>query len=553
MNESSSSSSSSSPSTFGCIPYSVPEEERISDLLRRHLAKEEISYRPGTKGGARYAYLDINRAVELANHIFDSTGWSSSVQDITVDFVQETREGRWNVGLSVIMRVTLRNGCYHEDIGYGQCVNIPDRAAALEKAKKEAASDGLKRALRLFGNKLGNCLADKNFLKRVEQGQAKDEPIDLSAPRKRMKLEDSFSASTLPPPAASAASASAQAAGPPQQQPSPPPPQQPYLPLNSSPMRTLPSSPPAAAPSSAARPQALFPSPPAPLASASTASSSSISSAPSPSAPYGRQPFAPSAQPSSHSTPLPKPRQFPDAATAAAGPAAVMDGSQPSLHYAAAPYSLPAYTGAAAAGALTASLASSASAPTAAPLPLPSISGIITSLPPSSSQHPSMPYSLPHAVKQEPQSSSSYSASFSMPPPPLPSHRNASLSYSAFPSPDLGFPALPAGLSQVGPSARSGLMSSASYAALSQSSAALLSARPAALSPTASSFAAAASASAQSLLSQPEDDAAFFEQLMPSKPVHQQSNARAAAINGGGGSSSGNANGSQGQLAVANG
>lgn len=52
----------------------------------------------------------------------------------------------------------LKDGTYHEDIGYGSCANMPDRAAALEKAKKEAASDALKRALRLFGNGLGNCI-----------------------------------------------------------------------------------------------------------------------------------------------------------------------------------------------------------------------------------------------------------------------------------------------------------------------------------------------------------------------------------------------------------
>ena len=39
---------------------------------------------------------------------------------------------------------------------------------AFEKAKKEAATDALKRALRTFGNVLGNCFYDKDYLSRVK-------------------------------------------------------------------------------------------------------------------------------------------------------------------------------------------------------------------------------------------------------------------------------------------------------------------------------------------------------------------------------------------------
>ena len=65
------------------------------------------------------------------------------------------------------MRVTLRDGTYHEDIGYGHIENCKGKAAAFEKAKKEAATDALKRALRNFGNVLGNCLYDKDYLQKI--------------------------------------------------------------------------------------------------------------------------------------------------------------------------------------------------------------------------------------------------------------------------------------------------------------------------------------------------------------------------------------------------
>lgn len=68
---------------------------------------------------------------------------------------------------SVIVRVTLKDGTYHEDVGCGSIENSRSKSAAFEKVKKEAATDALKRALRNFGNVLGNCLYDKDYLSRV--------------------------------------------------------------------------------------------------------------------------------------------------------------------------------------------------------------------------------------------------------------------------------------------------------------------------------------------------------------------------------------------------
>jgi DNA repair and recombination protein RAD52 len=65
------------------------------------------------------------------------------------------------------VRVTLRDGTYHEDIGYGHIENSKGKAAAFEKAKKEGTTDALKRALRHFGNVLGNCIYDKTYLAKV--------------------------------------------------------------------------------------------------------------------------------------------------------------------------------------------------------------------------------------------------------------------------------------------------------------------------------------------------------------------------------------------------
>lgn len=75
--------------------------------------------------------------------------------------------GAVSLGLSVIVRVTLRDGTFHEDVGYGQIKNSKGKAEAFEKAKKEGTTDALKRALRNFGNLLGNCIYDKDYVSKV--------------------------------------------------------------------------------------------------------------------------------------------------------------------------------------------------------------------------------------------------------------------------------------------------------------------------------------------------------------------------------------------------
>lgn len=105
--------------------------------------------------------------------MFGFNGWSSSIQNIQVDFVDENPQTqRVNLGLSVIVRITLRDGTHHEDIGYGSIENARGKAMAFEKAKKEGTTDGLKRALRNFGNVLGNCIYDKDYVSQVTKLKA---------------------------------------------------------------------------------------------------------------------------------------------------------------------------------------------------------------------------------------------------------------------------------------------------------------------------------------------------------------------------------------------
>lgn len=105
--------------------------------------------------------------------------------------------------ISVWRMLLLQDGAYHEDVGYGVSEGLRSKALSLEKARKEAVTDGMKRALkycmlcflwlpeidslvysprfsciftdiwiiclcvfllRCFGNALGNCILDKEYL-----------------------------------------------------------------------------------------------------------------------------------------------------------------------------------------------------------------------------------------------------------------------------------------------------------------------------------------------------------------------------------------------------
>ncbi|EME83757.1 uncharacterized protein MYCFIDRAFT_214493 [Pseudocercospora fijiensis CIRAD86] len=147
--------------------YTAAEIATLQSRLQKQLGPEYISTRPGN-GGGKVHYLAADKVIGLANDVFGFNGWSSEIRNVTVDFVEEhPQTGRINIGLSAVMRVTLKDGTFHEDIGYGHCENTKGKAAAFEKAKKEAATDSMKRALRSFGNVLGNCLYDKDYLGRV--------------------------------------------------------------------------------------------------------------------------------------------------------------------------------------------------------------------------------------------------------------------------------------------------------------------------------------------------------------------------------------------------
>jgi recombination DNA repair RAD52 pathway protein len=54
------------------------------------------------------------------------------------------------------MRITLKDGTYHEDIGYANVTNLKSKETTILTIKKLSITDGLKRTIRYFGPSLSN-------------------------------------------------------------------------------------------------------------------------------------------------------------------------------------------------------------------------------------------------------------------------------------------------------------------------------------------------------------------------------------------------------------
>ncbi|GAA6015332.1 hypothetical protein JCM10207_008951 [Rhodosporidiobolus poonsookiae] len=163
---------------------SQADDERKSKtqyLLNKTLGPEHVASRQGG-GGMKLSYLEGWRAINIANEVFGYNGWFTEIKYLEADFIDYNPESqRYCMGVTAIVRVRLQDGAAHEDVGYGKLENTKSKADGLDKCKKEAVTDALKRALRHFGKLLGNCLYDKAHLEGLKQMKAPKPKFDFAA------------------------------------------------------------------------------------------------------------------------------------------------------------------------------------------------------------------------------------------------------------------------------------------------------------------------------------------------------------------------------------
>lgn len=142
--------------------------QTITDRQRQQLSEDlpRDVVRTRDQAGQRLSYVDGWYAVSRANEVFGPDGWSYAVRDVR-EVYRGTKPGKGTDENTVIIYEALvavtALGITREDVGIGQCdASVRALAQGIEKARKEAVTDGLKRALRTFGPSFGLALYDKD-------------------------------------------------------------------------------------------------------------------------------------------------------------------------------------------------------------------------------------------------------------------------------------------------------------------------------------------------------------------------------------------------------
>jgi DNA recombination protein Rad52 len=104
--------------------------------------------------GDQHDYLQYSTEhetlISLANDMFGLYTWSHTVTHQNIDFI-DCDSNKYSAGVVAFVKVELKNGIYHQDVGYGTCCNSCCKGYAIACARKEAAENGLREALRSFG------------------------------------------------------------------------------------------------------------------------------------------------------------------------------------------------------------------------------------------------------------------------------------------------------------------------------------------------------------------------------------------------------------------
>ena len=132
----------------------------VVHALEQPLDPALVSRRDG-RGNRQYDYIEGHTVIDQANRIFGYGGWGYELAgDVGLRRIEKvdvrTGEVKVNYAYSAPVRVSVVGAPPRTDIGFH--VVTEDTPEGHETAAKGAVTDGLKRALRSFGNRFGNGL-----------------------------------------------------------------------------------------------------------------------------------------------------------------------------------------------------------------------------------------------------------------------------------------------------------------------------------------------------------------------------------------------------------
>ncbi|SRR5260221_525838 len=161
--------------------------EDLAKPLNQSLIKE----RPGP-GGKQLKYITGKTAIDTANKIFGMGKWGYRVLSKSREVVGDKEYYTADVELYVL-------GCPFPFPGEGEGIPLNNTPEQHAKARKEAVTDALKRALRHFGDQFGLCLYDENAL--VEDDQGNLTQVKNVHPQQSKKTVDATPLVEVPTPA----------------------------------------------------------------------------------------------------------------------------------------------------------------------------------------------------------------------------------------------------------------------------------------------------------------------------------------------------------------
>ena len=142
----------------------VDDWDSLPPAVTRELAKpldpSLVSQRRG-RAGRDYSYIEGHTVIDQANRIFGHGGWGFDLAGEVVlreieNVDPKTGEVRRTRAYSAPVRVTVPGAPPRTDVGFH--VVAEETGEGHETAFKGCVTDGLKRALRSFGEQLGNSL-----------------------------------------------------------------------------------------------------------------------------------------------------------------------------------------------------------------------------------------------------------------------------------------------------------------------------------------------------------------------------------------------------------
>ncbi|XP_046753516.1 DNA repair protein RAD52 homolog [Diprion similis] len=102
-----------------------------------------------------------NDLISMANEIFGENEWNHTVTNQTLDFVEYTAN-KYHVGCAAFVKVQLRDGTIHEDLGYSNSEG-PNKGVVIFSARTGSITNALKNTLLCFGGDITSKI--RNYIK----------------------------------------------------------------------------------------------------------------------------------------------------------------------------------------------------------------------------------------------------------------------------------------------------------------------------------------------------------------------------------------------------